>query len=284
MINKILDVEIDYSKLDCEKIDYQPKLHMYIPNDAKELISYSPKRPTILILPGGAYKGTAEREAEPIALYYLARGYNCFVLRYSCAPARFPVSLAEAAKALLMIKENAEEWRVDTDNIFVCGFSAGGHLAASLGVFWDKPFLNDIVGTKNNDLKFKGLILCYPVLSDNVERRLSGSVRSYENLLGEKCEDKNAVEFLNLENQVSENTPPCFIWHTYEDQSVPVETTLTFALALRKHNIPTELHVFEHGRHGRATGTLTTCDVENRAKIWMDLSVDWMNEEHGGQA
>jgi len=284
MINKILDVEINYSKLDCEKTDYKPKLHVYIANDAKELLSYSPKRPTMLILPGGACKGTAEREAEPIALYYLAKGYNCFVLRYSCAPARFPVSLAEAAKALLMIKENAEEWRVDTDNIFVCGFSAGGHLAASLGVFWDKLFLNDITGTSGDDLKFKGLILCYPVLSDNVERRLLGSVKSYENLLGEKCEDKKAVELLNLETQVSSSTPPCFIWHTYEDQAVPVETTLTFALALRKHNIPTELHVFEHGRHGRATGTLTTCDVETRAKIWMDLSVDWMNERHGQQS
>ena len=283
MIHEILNVDIDYSKLDCEKTDYQPTLHAYIPNDAEELLKFMPKRPTMLICPGGAYRYTSDRECEPIALFYMSKGYNCFILRYSCAPARFPVQLAEAGKALLMIKENAERWMVDTDKIYVCGFSAGGHLAASLGVFWDRPFLADILGTESERLKFAALVLSYPVLSDNVERKTGGSVGSFKNLLGEgeKYEDKEALQFQCLETQVSENTPPCFIWHTYEDASVPVETSLMFGIELRKHNVPMEMHIYEHGRHGRANGRRTTCDGDMRLAEWMEISYSWLGEEHG---
>ncbi len=283
MIYKVLDVEIDYSKLDCEKTDYQPKLHIYIPNETEELKKFMPKRPTMLICPGGAYRFTSDREAEPIALFYLSKGYNCCILRYSCAPARFPVQLAEAGKALLMIKDNAEEWRVDPKKIFVCGFSAGGHLAASLGVFWDSPFLSDILGVESNKLKFASLVLSYPVISQNIERQLGGSVDSFKNLLGEdeKFENEKALQFLCLENQVSETTPPTFIWHTYEDASVPVETTLMFGMALRKHNVPMEMHIYEHGRHGQANGRRSTCVADQRLADWMELSYSWLEEEHG---
>lgn len=283
MIYKELDIELDYSKLDCEKIDYQPKLHVYIPNETEELAKYMPKRPTMLICPGGGYGYTSDRECEPIALFYMAKGYNCCFIRYTCAPARFPVQLAEAAKALLMIKENAEEWRVDTDKIFVCGFSAGGHLAASLGVFWDKPFLADILGVESSMLKFTAMILAYPVLSLNNARPLRGTVNTFKNLLGEgeRFEDEEALQYVCLENQVSENTPPTFIWHTYEDATVPVETSLLFGAALRKFDIPMEMHIYEHGRHGRANGRRTTCESDMRLADWMEISYSWLEEEHG---
>ena len=287
MIYEVIDINIDYSKLDCEKGDYQPKLHIYIPNDADELQRYMPKRPTMLICPGGAYRYTSDRECEPIALYYLSKGYNCFILRYSCEPARFPVQLAEAGKALMTIKENAEKWHVDTDNINVIGFSAGGHLAASLGVFWDKKFLADILNTTNDMLKFKSLVLSYPVISYpfDIDRKILGCRGSFKNLLGvgEKFEDKDALDFVCLDKHVSENTPPCFIWHTYEDASVPVETTLTFALALRKHDVPMELHIYEHGKHGQSTGTVVCCDKNQRLSDWMDISFSWLEEQHGIQ-
>lgn len=283
MIYKELDINLDYTKLDCEKTDYQPKLHVYIPNETEELEKFMPKRPTMLICPGGAYRYTSDRECEPIALFYMSKGYNCFVLRYTCAPARFPVQLAEAGKALLMIKENAEEWKVDTDKIFVCGFSAGGHLAASLGVFWDKPFLADILGVESDMLKFSSLVLSYPVISQNVERQLGGSVSSFMNLLGkgEKFEDEEALQMQCLEKQVSETTPPTFIWHTYEDASVPVETSLMFGMALRKHNVPMEMHIYEHGRHGQANGIRSTCIADQRLADWMEISYSWLEEEHG---
>ena len=180
-----------------------------------------------------------------------------------------------------MIKENAEEWRVDTDKIYVCGFSAGGHLAASLGVFWDKPFLAELTGTQNENLKFNSLVLSYPVISNNVERKLRGSVGSFINLLGEENTEAPEAALQNLEDQVSENTPPCFIWHTYEDASVPVETSLKFGIALRKYNVPMEMHIYEHGRHGQATGTRVTCPTDQRLSEWMEVSYKWLEEEHG---
>ena len=288
MTHEILDIELDYAKLNCEKTDYQPTLHVYVPTLSEELTKYMSKRPTMLICPGGAYRYTSDREAEPIALFYLAKGYNCFILRYSCDPARFPVQLAEAAKALVMIKDNAEKWHVDTEKIFVCGFSAGGHLAASLGVFWDKPFLADIVGVESNKLKFAALVLSYPVISsdyvsDNVNKTTSGNIRSFMNLLGvgEKFEDADALKYQCLENHVSENTPPCFIWHTFEDAAVPVETTLKFGIELRKHNVPMEMHIYEHGRHGQANGRKSTCLTDQRLADWMEISYSWLEEEHG---
>ncbi|MBQ7968317.1 MAG: alpha/beta hydrolase [Clostridia bacterium] len=287
MIQKVIDINIDFTKLGRNQEDYQPKLYAYIPNDQKQLAEYMPKRPAMLILPGGAYRGTSDREAEPIVLFYLSKGYNCFVLKYSCSPSRFPVQLAETGKALLTIKENAEEWRVDTEKIFVCGFSAGGHLAASLGVFWDKPFLADILGTTSDMLKFRALVLSYPVIYCPDEnhcvgrRHFNGAIATYKNLLGEKYEDKEAVEMQNLNKQVSKNTPPTFIWSTFEDAQVPVESSLLFALALRKHDVPTELHIYEHGGHGQATGTKVSCNSNQRLADWMEISYLWLEEEHG---
>lgn len=288
MIQKIINIELDYSKLGCEKTDYQPTLHAYIPNETEELQNYMPKKPTMLIIPGGAYRYTSDREAEPIALFYMSKGYNCFVLRYSCAPAHFPVQIAEAAKALLIIKENAEEWRVDTDKLFVCGFSAGGHLAASLGVFWDKPFLADILNTTKDKLKFSALVLGYPVIycpeeEDATELRpFKGTYNSYINLLGEdKSKNSSEVMMQCLNLQVTENTPPCFIWSTNEDATVPVESSILFAMALRKNNVPMELHVYEHGRHGQSTGTKVCCNSNQRLAAWMETSYKWLEEEHG---
>lgn len=283
MIQEVVDININYEKLDCEKIDYQPKLYAYIPNTEEELEPYMLKRPTMLIIPGGAYGYTSDREAEPIALFYLSKGYNCFVLKYTCAPARFPIQLAETAKAVLTIKENAEKWKVDTDKINLCGFSAGGHLAASYGVFWDKPFLADILETTSERLKVNALVLGYPVISYNTDRMHRGALATYKNLLGEgeKFEDAVAVNEQCLETQVTANTPPCFIWATYEDASVSVESSLMFALALRRNDVPTELHIYEHGRHGQSTGTIVCCKSNQRLSEWMEISYKWLEEEHG---
>ncbi|MBR5322682.1 MAG: alpha/beta hydrolase [Clostridia bacterium] len=281
MIYRELDINIDYSKLEYEKTEYKPKLQVYIQNETEELSKFMPKRPTMLICPGGGYAYTSERECDPIAFFYLAKGYNCCILRYTCAPAHFPVQLAEAGKALLTIKENAEEWKVDTDKIYVCGFSAGGHLAASLGVFWDKPFLADILGTQSEMLKFNSLILAYPVISYNVERCLYGVKTTYKNLLGEgeRYEDTEALQMQCLENHVSENTPPTFIWHTFEDVTVPVDSSLIFGKALHKHKVPFEMHIYEHGRHGQATGNKSTCLLNQRLGEWMETSYIWLEEE-----
>lgn len=275
MLYKELDIELDYSRLNCEKTDYQPKLQIYVPNTADELDKYMPKRPSILMCPGGSYVRTSEREVEPLALYFLAKGYNCFVLRYSCDPARFPVQLAEAGKALLTIKENAEKWKVDLDRIYVLGCSAGGHLAASLGVFWNKPFLAEILNTESEKLRFNSLILSYPVISCIVEQT---HLSSFRHLLGKGFNDKELVKYVSLETEVSPDTPRTFIWHTYEDTVVPIENSLAFAYALFKNKVPLELHIYEHGAHGQSTGTKTCCTKEQRLKEWLDTCYGWLEE------
>lgn len=128
--------------------------------DSYEELEPNLKRPLVLICPGGAYRFTADREAEMIALHLNSAGYHAAVLRYSCAPAIFPTALLEVAESIKLLKEKAEEWHIDTEKVFVMGFSAGGHLAASYGVFWNRPFVAEKTGVKTEELKVSGLILC----------------------------------------------------------------------------------------------------------------------------
>ena len=277
MILKTLDVVVDYKGMNRNGSDYQPTLQVYVPNTDDGVVNYMPKKPMVLVCPGGSYKFTSDREVEPIAMFWLSKGYGCAVLRYSCSPSRFPVQLAEAGKALLMIKENAEEWLVDTDRIYVMGFSAGGHLAASLGVFWNKPFLADILGVESNRLKFNSLILSYPVISSDESVSHAGSIK---HLLGtkEKYDDEDMRRLTSLELQVDEQTPRSFIWHTSEDGAVPVQNSLLFALALRNKGVPIELHIYEHGKHGLSTGTKVCCTHEYRLKAWLETCYEWLEE------
>ena len=145
-------------------------------------------RPLILLCPGGGYTRTSDREAEPMALKFLAMGYHAAVLRYSCAPAEYPTSLKELAYSIKFLREHAKEWHIDPHKIVVEGCSAGGHLAASLGVFWDEDFLAESQGLSASEhelLRPDGLLLCYPVITSG-EFAHRGS---FENLLGSRQED-----------------------------------------------------------------------------------------------
>ena len=142
------------------------KLVTYIQDDSAEIGIAS--RPLVLVCPGGGYEFTSDREAEPLALQFLAMGYHAAVLRYSVAPAVFPMSLCELAWSVGLIREHAEEWHVNPAQIIVLGCSAGGHLVASLGVFWNRDFLAKALGAEGGDrrqLRPDGLILFYPVIT-----------------------------------------------------------------------------------------------------------------------
>ena len=199
-------------------------------------------RPLILLCPGGGYTRTSDREAEPMALKFLAMGYHAAVLRYSCAPAEYPTSLKELAYSIKFLREHAKEWHIDPHKIVVEGCSAGGHLAASLGVFWDEDFLAESQGLSSSEhelLRPDGLLLCYPVITSG-EFAHRGS---FENLLGSRQEELG--EKLSLEKQVTSKVPKTFIWHTFADQSVSVEKSLLFVSALRRAGVPTEFHMYE---------------------------------------
>jgi acetyl esterase/lipase len=249
--------------------DFTPKLETYI-------LKGEQKRGAVLICPGGGYGFTSEREAEPIALRFNAAGFHAFVLYYSVAPRQHPQPLLDVSRAICLIREHAEEWGIEADHIAVCGFSAGGHVAASLGVHWDKPILQNMAGEQAGLNRPNALILSYPVITGG-EHAHRGS---FDNLLGSEPEEELLAE-MSLEQQVSEKTPPAFIWHTFDDSTVPVENSLLFAQAMRRHGIPFEMHIYPEGPHGLSLATkLTSVDdqrqIDPHVATWMDLCIEWL--------
>lgn len=275
MIYEVKDIKLDFSKISAPNTGYIPKLKIFIPNTSEEASKYTPDRPTVLILPGGGYSMTSEREAEPIAFHFLERGMNTAILYYSVRPAVFPTSLLEALTAVKYLRETAESYQGNKDKIYVCGFSAGGHLAASVGTLWDKKEAKDYFGN-TDEVKPNGLILAYPVIINDYDGEKHIHKGSFNNLLGENKDDIKLLEYLCLDRQVSRNTPPTFIWSTFEDSSVPCESTLRFATALKKNGIPFEMHIYEKGTHGKATGDLVTNTSVLRLKNWLNEACDWV--------
>lgn len=284
MIHKKINLTVDYQKVRAVQDGYQPQLYTYVQEASKELI-HSGKRPAVIICPGGAYRFKSDREAEVVALRYAAAGIQAFVLQYSVAPSRYPSALLEAAWAVAFVRTHAEEFFVDPEKILIAGFSAGGHLSACLGNLWDEPFLTEALSeeypVKKEDSGEKkmwkpdGMILSYPVITmgeftHEESRRL---------LLGDDFTEE-MTRSLSMELRVSEKTVPAFLWHTWEDVDVPAENSLQFALALRKYQIPFELHLYEKGGHG-----LSLCDetVDDGTRLfptddanWIEMAIRWL--------
>ncbi len=235
------------------------------------------ERPLIIICPGGGYRYVSEREGEMIAFQWNALGYHAAVLYYSVNPVLYPTALLELAAAMKIVKEHSREWHVDPERILVEGSSAGGHLAASYGMFWKKPFLAEKVGIASEELRPAGMILHYPVITSGEYAHRD----SFHMLLGEKYEELK--DEMSLEKQVSADTPPAFLWHTNADGSVPAENSLLLTLAMRRHNIPVELHLYAKGGHGLALADeRTMCadgsGTEKECTSWIALADMWMRE------
>ncbi|MCP4398865.1 MAG: alpha/beta hydrolase [bacterium] len=247
---------------------FHPSLETYILNGEQA-------RGLVLICPGGGYHFTSPREAEPVAMQFMAAGRHAAVLWYSVAPRRHPQPLLDLSRAVCLIREHAEDWQVDPQKIAVCGFSAGGHLSASLGVHWNKSYLQDSPGIQTEMNRPNALILAYPVITSG-EFRHAGS---FQNLLGDNP-DQSLLKELSLERQVTTQTPPTFLWHTVADLSVPVENSLLFAQALRKHQVPFELHLYPEGAHGLSLANEETATPElppdPHVAGWMRLCLEWL--------
>lgn len=269
MIHEIYPIQVEGSLPDA-------RLITYIQDDSDSMAIHD--RPLMLICPGGGYAYTSDRESEPVALAFLAMGYHAAVLRYSCAPARYPTALLELASAICMIRGKANEWHVDADRIIVQGCSAGGHLAACLGMFWDEDFLAQSLNLSAGEhelLKPNGMILCYPVITSG-EFAHRGS---FQNLLGDREAELGA--WLSLENRVSAKTPPAFIWGTLEDGSVPMENSLLLVSAMRRMHVSVEYHLFPRGGHGlalanRLTETSDGRHVQEECSVWVELARKWL--------
>lgn len=236
-------------------------------------------RPAVLICPGGGYYKTSDREAEPIAMQFLAMGYHAAVLRYSVAPSRYPAALLQLAAAVKYLRERGADFGVDPERILLQGSSAGGHLAASLGVFWNRDFLAQELETDSEMLRPNGLILSYPVITSGEYAHKE----SFENLLGEDAGDEERLRGQSLELQAGPDTPPTFLWHTATDPTVPVENSILFFQALRRQGIPAELHIYPVGGHGLALANEETMrpdgfGVQVQCQSWIDLAGKWIRE------
>lgn len=227
-------------------------LTAYIPHFSNEM-PHLEKRPAILVIPGGAYKFCSDREAEPVALAFMNKGYAAFVLRYSIGEgkAAFPRPLNDAEEALELIQRNADEWRIDASKIAAIGFSAGGHLCAALGTM--------------GRIRPAACILGYPCILDSMSAILAEPVPS-------------------LEKEVDENTPATFIFASREDTCVPIENSIKYMAALNEYKIPFEVHIFEKGYHGFSTSDNVVYskkedyEYNKDTAIWTELCMTWLGK------
>lgn len=246
------------------------KLTGYIQEPSRELSTVQ-TRPAVLVLPGGAYLFTSDREAEPVALSYSAEGFQTFVLHYStgkkahgCQP------LKEASEAIGYIREHAAQLYLDPDKIAVCGFSAGGHLASWVGL--------------QGENRPNAIILAYGASSSIGHKGMENSLL-VKSLLGDDNTPEN-VEKLNLEQFVDENSPALFSWGTAEDVLVRARSLLAFADAYAAAERPFELHIFQRGEHGTVLAKPITADgrqamVDPVIATWFPLSVEWLWRHFG---
>lgn len=218
-----------------------PTLTPYLPDPARRTGA------AMVICPGGGYGGLAAHEGHDYAEFLRREGIACFVLRYRLGSAgyRHPIMLGDAARAVRRVRHDAEQYRVDPKRIGIMGSSAGGHLASTLLTHFDAGSPDAIDPVDRLSSRPDLGVLCYAVITLG-EFTHQGSKK---NLLGDSP-DPALVELLSNEKQVTPTTPPTFLWHTWEDQAVPVENSLQFAAALRKAKVPFDLHVYQQGRHG----------------------------------
>lgn len=268
MIQKTIDLYDYYAIAKPECAD--GRLICYV---QQPLEPVNPERnyPAVLIFPGGAYRYLSPREGEPIAMRYYAAGFSAFILSYSIAPLSFPTALREAAMAMRYIRENSCQLHVAPDKIAALGCSAGGHLLGCLSTMYNSPLLPE----SNYSARPDASIYCYPVVT-------SGEKSNVESIYNISGADPMLGDLLSIEHLVHKNCPRAFIWHTFEDQSVPILNSILLAGAYENANIPFEMHIFQKGGHGMSTCDSSSNSSENLpqcstlAHEWIDMSIKWL--------
>ncbi len=239
-----------------------PKVTIYLPQGRNTGAG-------VLVFPGGSYAFLAmDHEGRQIAEWLNHLGVAAFVVQYRCAPYHHPVELNDAKRAMRYVRSHAAEFKISPDRIGVWGFSAGGHLASTLGTHYDggNPSAPDSVERVSSRPDF--MILAYPVI-DPLGDAGKGS---FENLLG-KDADPALVRELSNDLHVSAQTPPTFLMSASDDTAVSPECALNFYSALLKAGVPAELHLYESGGHGFGLGSLNP-----RVSSWSQRLAEWLRD------
>lgn len=226
-------------------------------------------RPAIVVCPGGGYQGLAiDREGTQIAAWLGSIGVVAAVLDYRHRGKGYghPTPLGDVQRAVRVVRAHAAEWGIDAAKVGVLGFSAGGHLAASVSVHHDAGKADAEDEVERLSCRPDFAVLCYAVIAFGSDCTHQGSQR---NLLGEDAAPE-LVAKMSCERQVDEHTPPTFLWHTHDDPVVPAKNSLLYYEALLAHGVPAELHVFEHGPHGLGLAR------GYEAVTWTDLCRRWL--------
>ncbi len=263
-----------YEKIALDEKDENIYLEVYAPDKIRCFT-----RDAILVIPGGGYgQVCSDREGEPVALDFVAKGMAAFVLHYSVgAKAVFPRPLIEASKAMKYIKDNADKYGIKQERVFATGFSAGGHLCTALGTLWHMKEIYDEVPMEYGYNKPCGIVPVYPVVSALVPTHID----SFKNIMGKSELSSKDREKWSLERFVDERSAPAFIVHTSDDNAVPVFNALSLAKAYADKKMSFELHIYKSAPHGMALGNEITeagnNGWNNKANAtWTYLAHEWM--------
>lgn len=255
-----------YEKIKFDETDDEAFIEVYA---ADPILDFT--RRAILVIPGGGYSTVcSDREGEPIALAFMSQGYNAFVLHYSVMKKPFPSHLIQASLAMKYIRDNAKKYGIDRDKVFSVGFSAGGHLCASLATMWKLPEIYEAIDMPYGYNKPNGAMLIYPVISADLHRL------SFSNLAMKEELSKEEKARYSIEKNVDADTAPIFIFHTSNDQVVDVRNSLVLAEALSAVGQKFELHVYPDAPHGVALGNeITRCGNDK----WCDPAFErWVGD------
>ena len=237
-----------------------------VPTITPYLLDTAERRAAVIVCPGGGYVMRAPHEAEPIARWLNSIGVVSFVCDYRVAPYKHPRPMQDAQRAIRWVRANADACGVDAGKIGILGFSAGGHLVATVGTHYDSGDAQAADPVDRVSCRPNALILCYAVISSGP----CGHQGSFQNLLGEDASVELRWSMSN-ELQVTPDTPPSFLWHTADDGGVPVENSLGFAGALSRCKVPFDLHVFQHGAHG-----LGLASDDAHVSKWTNCCETWL--------
>ena len=238
-------------------------------------------RPAMIVFPGGGYGMLSDREKEPIAIRFLAEGYNTFTVEYSLAPLYFPTQLIEGCMAVAYVKENAKSLGVDADHVAIIGFSAGGHLCGTIATLFDSEVVKKALKKRVVYARPDAVVFSYAVVKG------TGKYKDGITISRVSGGDPELKNLLSVDKQVNKNTPPAFIWTTVDDQMVPSLNSIDLATAYKKAGVSFELHVFTSGVHGLALATREGAfsDEDNdhfinlEAQSWVKMAVNFLKNK-----